>query len=94
MKKLVALIAGLALAGLAGGAFAGSCVQETDGQQFCVSGEMMKCTKHYDATSKSFVHEMEAYTNTGSAISLYSPLYKKTAGYTPMNCAKANATQS
>jgi hypothetical protein len=93
MKTLVLIIAGLFFVNFASQATQ-NCTQETDGRQFCISGETMKCTKKFDLNTKAFKYELDAITTSGQAISVNSPLYKKTAGYTPMSCADSNSAKN
>ena len=93
MNKLVLLIAGLFFMNFASEA-AQNCAQETDGKQFCISGETMKCTKKFDLNTKAFKYELDAVTTSGQSISINSPLYKKTAGYSPMSCSDSNSAKN
>jgi hypothetical protein len=93
MNKLVLLIAGLFFMNFASGA-AQNCAQETEGKQYCISGESMKCTKIFDINTKAFKYEFNAISSSGQSISLNSPLYKKTAGYTPMPCSDAKSAKN
>jgi hypothetical protein len=93
MNKSVLLMAGLLFVSVASGAAASTCSQELEGKQSCLSGEMMKCVKIFDPNSKAFKYELEGINANGQSINVNSPLYKKTAGYTPMSCADSNSAK-
>lgn len=93
MKELVLFMVGLFFVNLASGA-GQNCTQETEGKQYCISGETMKCTKIFDTSTKSFKYEFNGVTSSGQSISISSPLYKKTAGYTPTPCSDAKSARN
>jgi len=89
MSKSLLFVAGLFFVNFASGATVQTCAREAEGKQSCLSGETMICIKKFDPDAKAFKYEMNAVTNQGMAISVNTPLYKKTAGYSPKPCSNA-----
>ena len=70
-----------------------TCGQGMEGNQSCVAGERMECTKAFDQFSHEFKYRLSPVNSAGLVFSATTPFYKMTYGYTPATCSGTNTAR-
>jgi len=70
------------------------CSPHMEGKQSCRSGLVIRCTRTFDPKSVAIKYVWSVTSASGQALHVDSPLYKKTAGYTPIPCANLNIAKN
>jgi hypothetical protein len=86
MVKLLWMVVGLLASHFAFADAPQSCPQAIANQISCVAGEKMLCNKEFDPAINVFKYEWHALNEMGQTFDVFSPYYKKLAGYTPAKC--------